>query len=356
MDRNDHVSEARVNTGEQDGVKVYAIPENGVYIVECPNFYDCYWKLTGKMKDSNEYLGSKLKPTDITSWLSPEKMDGLVAQGLVSPDRKDSFGLLNLIEHDEQGKPKFKEERAAHIMIPIKNLATPEQIEAFNFQVLEARKVNVERTQEINHFLFADPQTGKLQPKLKDLYPDDAFKMCTTELNKKFGKPENNWVAGQVLAAGKYYVAIHTGNTEKEVEPNVFERKVFVRFINTGDMLKGEDWKLQNREKAIRELCPEGEFKSFNWSQNSKIRVSDYDPEKAIENKAKKEAERQKYAAVAKPSDVAVQVEVERKKEEPEQDKAEEKKVEPVQKDSQEEKKKSGGKSKSKAKEAEIAR
>jgi len=50
MNRNDHVSEARVNTGEQDGVKVYAVPENGVYIVECPNFYDCYWKLTGKMR------------------------------------------------------------------------------------------------------------------------------------------------------------------------------------------------------------------------------------------------------------------------------------------------------------------
>lgn len=354
MDRNEHVTEARVNTGEQDGVKVYAIPENGVYIVECPNFYDCYWKLTGKMKDTNEYLGSKLKPTDVTSWLSPEKMDGLVAQGVVSPDRKDSFGLLNLIEYDDQGKPKFKEERAAHIMVPLKNLSTPEQIDAFNYQVLDARKVNVERTQEINHFLFADVEKRQLHQQIKDLCPDDAFINHNTQLTRHFGKPEKNWVAGQVLAAGKYYVMLHTGNSEKEVN-GVLERRVHVQFINTGDMLKGDDWLTKNREKAISELCPEGEFKSFNWSQNSKIRVSDYDPQRALENKAKKEAERQKYAAVAKPSDVSLQMEIDRKKEEPTQEKAEDKKVEPVQPEPQEEKKKTA-RSKSKTKEAEMAR
>jgi hypothetical protein len=355
MARNEHISEARVNTGEQDGVKVYAIPENGVYIVECPNFYDCYWKLTGKMKDTDTYLGSKLKPTDITSTLNPEQMKKLVAEGVVAPEKAETFGMLRLIEYDDNGKPQFKEERAAHIMIPIQNLQTPAQIEAFNFQVLEARKVNVERTQEINRFLFADVEKKQLHQQIKDLCPDNAFVNHNTQLTRHFGKPEKNWVAGQVLAAGKYYVMLHTGNSEKEIE-GVTERRVHVQFINTGDMLKGDDWLTKNREKAISELCPEGEFKSFNWSQNSKIRVSDYDPDKSLENKAKKEAERAKYAAVAKPSDVTVQMEVSRKSDETAQEKPVEKKVEPVQTEQQEEKKKISTKSKSKSKEAEMAR
>lgn len=353
MDKENHVSAARVNTGEQDGVKVYAVPENGVYIVECPNFYDCYWKLTGKMKDRDEVLGSKLKPTDITETLNPTLIQSLVDKGEITPDQKDTFGMLNLIKYDEQGKPQFKEEKSVHIMVPIDKLSTPEEITSFNYGINHARSVNQERQQELGRFKFKNGRDGELNDKLKDLAPDDAFEHQSRRLKVSMGKPEKNWVAGEILETGKFYTFVHTGNSEKDDPEQGKIITVHVQAVNTADLLKGNDWLLQNREKAIRELCPEGENKSFNWSQNSKIRVSDYNPEKSQENKLKKEQERQKYAATADPSTVKVPFELASKEKEPAQV---EKKVEPVQPEVQEEKKKASGKSKSKAKEAEMAR
>lgn len=346
MDKENHVSATRVNTGEQDGVKVYAIPDNGVYIVECPNFYDCYWKLTGKMKDKDKILGSKLKPTDIT-----ETVQSLVDQGRITAEEKENFGMLSLIKYDEQGKPQFKEEKAVHIVVPIDNLSTPDEITSFNFAINHARSVNQERLQEMGRFKFKNGRDGEKTDQLQALAPDNAFE-GSRRLKVSLGKPEKNWVGGEVLQAGKFYTFVHTGNSER-VDPEEGRIvTVHIHAVNTADLLKGNDWKLENREKAVRELCPEGENKSFNWSQNSKIRVSDYNPEKTLENKAKKEQERQKYAATAEPSSVKVPFEIAAKKDEATQQKVEEQKPEPV----QEEKKKAPGKAKGKAKEAEMAR
>ena len=350
MDKQNHVSAARVNTGEQDGIKVYAIPENGVYIVECPNFYDCYWKLTGKMKDKDEVLGVKLKPEDITSFFSPEVMEGLVKDGTITADQKENWGMLNLVNKDENGKVQFKEERSVHIMVNVEKLSTPEDITSFNFAINHARSVNQERQQEMNRFKFKNGRDGEKTDQLQALAPEDAFE-ASRRLKVAVGKPEKNWVGGQVLQAGKFYTFIHTGNSERKdpEEGNIVT--VHIHAVNTADLLKGNDWLLQNREKAVRELCPEGEFKSFNWSQNSKIRVSDYNPEKSQENKIKKEQERVKYAATAEPGAVKVPFDIPSKKDESTPQKVEEQTPEAV----QEEKKKTS-KSKAKNKETEIAR
>lgn len=347
MDKENHVSAERVNTGEQDGIKVYAIPDNGVYIVECPNFYDCYWKLTGKMKDKDKVLGNKLKPTDIT-----ETVQSLVDQGRITSEEKESFGMLSLIKYDEQGKPQFKEEKMVHIMVPIDNLSTPEEITSFNHTIRHARGVNQERLQEMGRFKFKNGRDGELTDQLQALAPEDAFVQGSRRLKVSLGKPEKNWLGGEILQAGKFYTFVHTGNSEREDPEQGKIVTVHIHAVNTADLLKGNDWRLENREKAVRELCPEGETKSFNWSQNSKIRVSEYNPEKSLENKAKKEQERQKYAATAEPSSVKVPFEIASKKDEATQQKVEEQKPEPV----QEEKKKAPGKSKGKNKEAEMAR
>jgi len=352
MEQESHLSAVRVNTGEQDGVKVYAIPENGVYIVECPNFYDCYWKLTGKMKDRDEVLGSKLKPTDITETLNPTLIQSLIDKGEIPTEQKDTFGMLNLIKYDDQGKPQFKEEKSVHIMVPIDKLSTPEEITSFNYGINHARSVNQERQQELGRFKFKNGRDGELNDKIKDLAPDDAFEHQSRRLKVTLRKPEKNWAAGEILEAGKFYTFVHTGNSIKDDPEQGKIITVHVQAVNTADLLKGNDWLLQNREKAVRELCPEGENKSFNWSQNSKIRVSDYNPEKSQENKMKKEQERMKYAATAEPSSVKVPFEIAAKKDEPTQQKVEEQKQEPV----QEEKKKAPGKAKGKTKEAEMAR
>lgn len=347
MEQENHLSAVRVNTGEQDGVKVYAIPDAGVYIVETPNFYDCYWKLTGKMKDKDQVLGNKLKPTDIT-----ETVQSLVDQGRLAPEEKESFGMLGLIKYDEQGKPQFKEEKMVHIVVPIDNLSSPDEITSFNYAINHARGVNQERLQELGRFKFKNGRDGELTDKLQSLAPEDAFEVGSRRLKVSLGKPEKNWLGGEILQAGKFYTFVHTGNSERQDPEQGKIVTVHVHAVNTADLLKGTDWKLENREKAVRELCPEGENKSFNWSQNSKIRVSDYNPEKSLENKAKKEQERQKYAAIADPSSVKVPFELANKKEEVNQPKVEEQKPDPV----QEEKKKAPGKSKAKSKEAEMAR
>ncbi len=352
MDRENHVSAARVNTGEQDGIKVYAIPENGVYIVECPNFYDSYWKLTGKMKDKDEVLGVKLKPEDITGFFSPEVMEGLVKDGTITPDQKENWGMLNLIKKDEHGKVQFKEERSVHILVNVEKLSTPEEITSFNFAINHARSVNQERLHEMGRFKFKNGRDGEPTDQIQALAPDDAFEIGSRRLKVSLGKPEKNWVGGEVLQAGKFYTFVHTGNSERKDPEEGKIVTVHIHAVNTADLLKGNDWLLQNREKAVRELCHEGEFKSFNWSQNSKIRVSDYNPEKSQENKAKKEQERIKYAATADPTSVKVPFEVANKKEEAAQPKVEEQKQEPV----QEEKKKAPAKSKAKNKDAEMAR
>ncbi|MBA4053219.1 MAG: hypothetical protein C0490_00760 [Marivirga sp.] len=352
MDKENHVSAARVNTGEQDGIKVYAVPENGVYIVESPNFYDCYWKLTGKMKDKDEVLGVKLKPEDITSFFNPEVMDGLVKDGTITPDQKENWGMLNLIKKDENGKVQFKEERSVHIMVNVEKLSTPEEITSFNFAINHARSVNQERQQDMARFKFKNGRDGEPTDQIQALAPDNAYEIGSRRLKVSLGKPEKNWVGGEVLEAGKFYTFVHTGNSERDDPEEGKIVTVHIHAVNTADLLKGNDWLLQNREKAVRELCPEGEFKSFNWSQNSKIRVSDYNPEKSQENKLKKEQERIKYAATAEPSSVKVPFEIAAKKDEATQQKVEEQKPEPV----QEEKKKAPGKAKGKAKEAEMAR
>lgn len=346
MEKENHVSAARVNTGEQDGVKVYAIPDNGVYIVECPNFYDCYWKLTGKMKDKDQILGSRLKPTDIT-----ETVQSLVDQGKLSNEEKENFGMLALIKYDEQGKPQFKEEKMVHIVVPINNLSSPDEITSFNFAINHARSANQERLQEMGRFKFKNGRDGEPTEQIKALAPDNAYEVGSRRLKVVLGKPEQNWTAGQVLQANKFYTFVHTGNSEKTDPEEGKIVTVHVRAVNTADLLKGDDWRLENREKAVREICPEGENKSFNWSQNSKIRVSDYNPEKSLENKTKREQERQKYAATADASTVKVPFELANKKEEQPQPKVEEQKPEPA----LEEKKKSS-KSKTKNKEAEMAR
>jgi hypothetical protein len=351
MDQENHVSAARVNTGEQDGIKVYAIPENGVYIVECPNFYDCYWKLTGKMKDKDEVLGVKLKPDDITGFFSPNVMEGLVKDGTITPDQKETWGMLNLIQKDEHGKVQFKEERSVHILVNVEKLSTPEEITSFNFAINHARSVNHERQQEMGRFKFKNGRDGDKTDQLQALAPDDAFE-GSRGLKVSLGKPEKNWVGGEVLQAGKFYTFIHTGNSERKDPEEGKIVTVHIHAVNTADLLKGHGWLLQNREKAVRELCPEGEFKSFNWSQNSKIRVSNYNPEKTLENKLKKEEERVKYAATADPTSVKVPFEVASKKNEATQEKVEEQKPEPV----QEEKKKAPAKSKAKNKDTEMAR
>ena len=346
MEKENHVSAARVNTGEQDGVKVYAIPDNGVYIVECPNFYDCYWKLTGKMKDKDQILGSRLKPTDIT-----ETVQSLVDQGKLSNEEKENFGMLALIKYDEQGKPQFKEEKMVHIVVPINNLSSPDEITSFNFAINHARSANQERLQEMGRFKFKNGRDGELTDQLHALAPEDAFEVGSRRLKVSLGKPEKNWLGGQVLQAGKFYTFVHTGNSERQDPEHGKIVTVHVHAVNTADLLKGNDWKYENREKAVRELCPEGDNTSFNWSQNSKIRVSDYNPDKILENKAKKEQERQKYAATADASTVKVPFELANKKEEQPQPKVEEQKPEPA----LEEKKKSS-KSKTKNKEPEMAR
>lgn len=344
-----------VNCNDQSGIKVYPVPENYLYVVEAPNSYDVYWPITGKMADRESPLGYKVKPQDIvdtqTPWINEQIMNGELQES----DRY-SFGLMNLLKFDEDGKPTFKNEKSVHIVIELDKLSSNEEINSFNQTVLQARKFNDERTSELNRFEFKNGKEGELSDKVKGLLPEDAFAPeYKTQVSKKFGKPANNWVAGKVLEAGKFYTMVYTGTSSREVEAQGLVKTHHIHIVNTSDILDGSDWQLKNREKAIRELCPENEFKSFNWSPNSKIRVSDYDPQKALENKAKKIQAQEKYNAeidTTKPKAPAPIVEKEFKAEEV-------KKIEePAKEEAPEvnEKKKSPAKSKVKEKAVEMAR
>jgi len=293
---------SRVDTKDQSGIRVYAIPENSLYIIEAPNSYDVYWPLTGKMADKETTLGYKLKPQDIVDTQMPWINDQIAIGELKESDR-ETFGLMKLIKFDSTGKPSFVENKSVHIVVELDKLSSNDEINSFNQTVLQARKFNDERISELNRFEFKNGKDGELSDKVKSIIPEDAFAPAySPQLSKRFGKPDKNWVGGKILDAGKFYTMVYTGTSDREIEGKGLVKTHHVQVVNTADILQGNDWKLQNREKAIRELCPEGAFLSFNWSPNSKIRVSDYDPEKALENKSKKLLAQQKYSAEIDPT------------------------------------------------------
>jgi hypothetical protein len=266
------------NVGEHDGIKVVANPENAMYLVETPNSNDIYWTIANKKEDKTTPFSNRL-----------------------TPDMVKEKGLDTFIHIDDSGVASFKEKGKAYFEVPLDNLATDKDITDFNYRVNNARKANVERTNEINFFKFQNGKSGEPSEVLKRIAPENAFEP-TKQISMKFGVPDKKFCAGEVLTAGKHYTIIHTGESSREVPGQGTVKTVHVHFLNTSQLLTGDDWKMSNREKAIQEKCPEGSLKRFNFDEKGKASVKDYDPQYRQKQEQAKEQVKEPVKAVEQPA------------------------------------------------------
>jgi len=214
----------RVYVGEKDNVVVTADKDNARYVVDLPNSYDVYWGFGGKVQGQD--FAQRLEQTD---------------------PRKVSFA------------------------VPIDNLATQENIKTFNIKVNEARKINRE--------ILADKKD------LEDVLSFDHAKDGKT-VAFLYKNPARGFCVGEVLKAGKFFVAQSAGESDD---------KVFIRVVHTNRLLNGKD-EYSNREGTIQEKFPVGSVKYLRFDEHGKITAKDYQPKQKVE-------EKQEQAPAEKPVD-----------------------------------------------------
>lgn len=298
----------KINEGEQNEITVKQFKTNDLVIVSTPPSYDVYWNLTKNMQDTEIPLGKKITAQEVYDKVRPE-IEEYVANNQLTPYQSKFYGMMNLI-NVENNVAKFKDERSIFIAIPMAHLTvendqvkTDELVSGFNMNIRNSRKANSDRVDELKGLQFKNGKGGELSQTIKDLASkDDAFAPeKTIKTSIVFGKPEDkiipdpktgqdktiSWASGKVVGSGKFYVLLHTGNAVKEVNGKL-EETVFIRAINTGNILDGKDFPMDKRLNAINKIAPVGSTKSFNWNPKKKIIVTDYDAEKAMQKRLAK--------------------------------------------------------------------
>jgi hypothetical protein len=212
MENNNYKKTERVYVGDKDGVTVIPDKENNRYIVELPNSYDVYWGFTGS-KDGVDFA-QKLESTD------PKKVVYAVS---------------------------------------VDNLLDESKIRNFNIKVNEARRTNrdilTEKSELEGVLSFDHTKEGKT---VAFLYKNPAKGFCV----------------GEILMAGKYFVAQSGGESED---------KVFIRIVHTNRLLSGKE-EFAEREETIKAKFPVGQMKYMRFDDHGRIVSRDYQP-KAVQEK-----------------------------------------------------------------------
>ena len=192
-----------IRVGEKDGVSVEADIDNERYIVRTQNNYDVYWQLAKRDQNKISY-----------------------AERLPSED--NSIAVFS---------------------IPLERLKSEQDFREFNQKVDQARSTHVEvnkEREEIKYILNFDQAEGK----------QSVF---------VFRNPNDNYMVGEVLKTGKYFVAVSAGQNDE---------KAFFRIMNTSRFLEGKEF--MNREEAIAEKLPVGEMKYLKFAEHGRIQIGNY--------------------------------------------------------------------------------
>lgn len=194
---------AVIKLGDVDGVDVQSDIENGRYLITTTNSYDVYWEFARKDKNNNFY-----------------------AQRLENEDRS-----------------------IAVFAVPLDNLGSEQAKKDLSYKIATARKTTVEIDKEKEDLMFTvafDHANGKK--------PEFIFK-----------NPASKYTTGEVLKAGKYFVAITAGENDTSK---------YFRVINTGRLLEGREF--ADRENSIKEKMVVGSKKYIKFADNGRIQVNDY--------------------------------------------------------------------------------
>ena len=195
--------------------------ENSAYIVTTPNNYDIFWELGRRNRDTQQPYAERIQSEDRTK---------------------------------------------AVFAFPIPS--TDSALKDFEAKIRTARATSAEVTKEREQLEFVvgfDHANGK-QP---------AF---------VYKNPTTGFTTGEVLKAGKFFVAMTAGENND---------KKYFRVINTSRLLEGKEF--TDRESAIKEKMPVGSKKYIKFAENGRLTVQDYTA---------------KIAPVAKPLEVVKPVEV----------------------------------------------
>ena len=192
--------------------------------------------------------------------------------GTKSRDNKEPYAIR--LPYDKEvvdGKDVFDKSTIV-LAVPKSQLETPQQVTDFNFKIRDTRTFSRELVNEENRIkaMFGpDKETLEMQKAFAEKgekIPEAVF---------VYRNPEKDYANGEVLATGKYWVAVANGE-------NTSEKKNYIRLINASRLLgKGE---FADPEKALKTKCPIGEKLHFKFDDKTgQIEVSPYVPTQAKE-------------------------------------------------------------------------
>lgn len=202
-----------VYTGKKSGVDISDAPsgEKNQFVVVMPNNYDVYWQFAGKKAASSE----EKYATQLTDYPGIQK--GQVA-----------------------------------FLVDLGNPARDQDINDLNFKIRDARATNLEIMTEKS---------------LTENFVKDKFADSGNEVAFVYKKPANGFSGGEIVKAGKYFVAQSTG--EKDGVQ-------YVRMVNSSRMLSGNEFNEDNRLEAVQAKCPEGSLKKFGFNDKGRVTVGDW--------------------------------------------------------------------------------
>lgn len=198
-----NTTRTRVHVGDQGDVVVSADPDNLRYLINLPNAYDVYWPFVSR--DEHHALAHRLDQPDIKRIL---------------------------------------------FEVPLDNLSNEQQIQRLNLKVMDARKAAMDIANE-------------RQALEEDLSFDLAQPGKTVAFVYK--TPAKGFATGDVVRAGKYFVALLSGETED---------KVFVRVLHSTKLLNGKQ-EFAHREEVLKERFAIGSRKHLRYDERGRITVSD---------------------------------------------------------------------------------
>ncbi len=195
-----------VNLSKDENISVEKVEGN--YVITLPNSYDVYWEFT--QKTSN-------------------------------------FGTFT--------KEKSTDKKQIIFTVPVEAVNTDKAVAEFNSKVNQAKTfVNeiMKEKDDFNYIInFDKQQPGKTVTFL-------------------YSNPTNGYMIGEVIRAGKYFVAFDSGMKDKTI---------FVRMVYTNRLLNGKE-DFINREQTIAEMFPVGSVKYLSYIKKDdkvKIIAKDYD-------------------------------------------------------------------------------
>lgn len=213
-----------IQTGEKDDVTVNEDLDNQRYLVDMPNSYDVYWGF--RSKEGQNQLARRVDQPNLA--------------------------------------------RAVY-EIPMENLATDEQIRLFNLKVSYARKtareIAIERASMESTLSIDHAQAEKTV----------AF---------VYRAPTKGFAIGEILHAGKYFVAQSAGENAD---------KVFIRIIHSTKLLDGKE-EFANREAVIQDKFPVGSQKYLRYDNLGRITAQDYQPKSVATEAAPALTDDQRHA------------------------------------------------------------